>query len=185
MNNNDELKFKPVDPEVLKVVDKVVDDIKHLSYAKRHPELGKMINCQVCGMRHFSSKVCQQRFAIKHIEEDTETGERTTVYATATPHHAKHPTVNQVIGAAAFKGKRRKSHISRNKLRFIEKVRKLMAGIPVDLESPDFKSMLNQARHMAAREISHEDEVKAKRLRRQQDVSRRINAGLLVAGTLV
>lgn len=185
MAETPEQSFKPVDPKVLELVNKVVEKIKAGSFRERHPELGKLINCQVCGQRHWASKVCHQRFAVQFIEEDVETGERTNVYATAVPHHAKHPTVNQVIGAAIFKGKRRKPHVSAKKLRFIEKVRKLMTGVAVDLESEDFKSMLNQARHMAAREISREDEAKAIRLRLQQDLSRRINRGLATPGTQI
>lgn len=31
---------------------------EHLSFSGRHSELGKMINCAVCGLRHRSARVC-------------------------------------------------------------------------------------------------------------------------------
>lgn len=34
------------------------------SFSQRHPELGKMINCHVCGTRHRSAQVCEQKFVV-------------------------------------------------------------------------------------------------------------------------
>ena len=176
--------FKPVSSEVLKLIGKVIENVQHKSYAQRHPELGKMMNCQVCGRRHFSSQVCKQRFAVRHIEEDVETGERTVVYATAIPADKK-PTRNQVLGAKMFKGRRIKPHVSRTKLMMIEKVRKLLENVEINLDSKEFQDQLKLARKMAEREIRHQDHIKADRLRRQQDLSRRINRGLVIPGTQI
>jgi hypothetical protein len=96
-------------PGVAEQADKVLADLRSRSFSGRHPELGKMIKCQVCGRRHRAVEKCEQKFVELYIEEDIETGEKTTVFATALQ-PGKKPTLKQHIGAAAFKGKRLKPH---------------------------------------------------------------------------
>jgi hypothetical protein len=55
---------------------KFQDTFQERTYSQRNPDLGKMVNCAVCGMRHRSSQVCEQRFAkvrIGHSEEYRQT----------------------------------------------------------------------------------------------------------------
>lgn len=66
---------------------------EHKSFSDRHPELGRMITCAVCGNRHRSSRTC------------------TAVYARVAGLLKPDGSVDlvtkrQVHGAAAFKGKR-------------------------------------------------------------------------------
>lgn len=130
-----------------------LEELKRRSFSGRHPELGKMIKCQVCRLRHRDSQKCEQKFSKLWVEEDLETGEKTTVYAVAAqpkgteiPHQisAQQPTENQIIGAAAFKGKRLNSHPNKRKLQFIELVRAL---VPDEFTDED----LQRARKKAAR----------------------------------
>jgi hypothetical protein len=94
-----------------------------------------MIKCPVCRLRHRDSIKCSQKFAELWIEEDLETGELKTVYRVAAQDKgievpgqisAQQPTRNQIIGRAAFKGKRQKAHLSKRMLQFIQLVHSLV-----------------------------------------------------------
>lgn len=51
-------------PESKAASDQALAEIKNRSFSGRHPELGKMIKCQVCGLRHRKNeRVCKQKFA--------------------------------------------------------------------------------------------------------------------------
>jgi hypothetical protein len=106
--------------------------------------LGKMANCRVCGRRHRSSIKCEQKFVELYIEEDLETGEKTTVYATAPQ------TKNGLVGAAAFKGKRLKPHPNRRMLAFIELVRELL---PDEYSEEDLAKARKKARRVLSQKL--------------------------------
>lgn len=112
---------------VLKTADEALKEIRGRSFSGRHPELGKMVKCAVCGFRHRSSIVCKQKFVVKWIEEDVETGERTEFFATALPQPGEFPpraeTFKQKFGASIVKGRRIKPHPNRRNLIYIETVR--------------------------------------------------------------
>jgi hypothetical protein len=117
-----ELEFKSVPAEVIEAVTSALESVHARTFSGRHPELGKMIKCQVCGTRHrLNERTCVQKFAYLHTIEDTETGEKTDVTRELKPESR-----NGVIGAAAFRGKRIKSHLNRRKRRFIEIVRDII-----------------------------------------------------------
>lgn len=97
-----------------------LDLLKSRSFSERHPELGKMIKCQVCQTRHRSSQKCQQKFVYLYTEQDLETGKETDVFAEAGK------TRFGVVGRAAFKGRRLKPHPNKRMLQFIELVRNLL-----------------------------------------------------------
>ncbi len=48
--------------EVQDAIAKFFAEFKERSYSGRHPELGKMVNCAICGTRHRASQVCEQKF---------------------------------------------------------------------------------------------------------------------------
>lgn len=58
------VKFEPpiVAQEVADAVQQALVDIRGRSFSGRHPELGKMIKCPVCGLRHRAAQKCEQRF---------------------------------------------------------------------------------------------------------------------------
>lgn len=115
-----------------------LEEIRNRSFSGRHPELGKMINCLVCDLRHRDSIKCQQKFVELFIEEDLETGEKTTIYATSGK------TRFGVVGAKSFKGRRLKPHLSKRKLQFVELIRSML---PMEYTEEELK----QAKKKAAR----------------------------------
>ena len=84
-----------VNQVVTDAIAKLREDIADRSFSGRHPELGKMIKCQICGLRHRSSIVCKQRFALR------EDGEPVGLAA---------QTRKGVFGAAQFAKKRVHPH---------------------------------------------------------------------------
>ena len=67
------------------------------SFSERHPELGKMVNCYVCGTRHRSARVCVPTYAVIPDEMD-EQGQ--PVFRIASQYTRK-----GVYGAKNFKGR--------------------------------------------------------------------------------
>jgi hypothetical protein len=126
-------------------------ELRGKSFSGRHPELGKMVNCQVHGWRHrqfeFNPTGCEQVFthSVKdkdgrkyeqfreEVVTDTEGEEgpngevpkKITLvpdYRTAVPADSK-PTMKQIVGAARVAKKRFHPHYSKIKLQFIERTR--------------------------------------------------------------
>ncbi len=67
------------------------------SFSERHPELGKMVNCYVCGTRHRSARVCVPTYAVIPGETD-EQGQ--PVFRIASQYTRK-----GVMGAKSVKGR--------------------------------------------------------------------------------
>lgn len=53
-----------VNKAVQDAIAKLREDIADRSFSGRHPELGKMINCKICGLRHRSSIVCKENVIV-------------------------------------------------------------------------------------------------------------------------
>lgn len=181
--NGQEVEFKPVSPEVLAATSKVLADIRSKSYSARHPELGKMIKCQVCGQRHRNSQKCIQTFTTKWFEEDMETGVVETIFATAAPQGQK-PTKRQIMGSAAFKAKRIKRRLSPKDLQLVERTKQIFNQLGFGEDTPPaiFQKYLKVAREAAELQLRAERKKKAKKYRRQQEISRRINHGSATPG---
>lgn len=62
MDDQSEEILKPT-AEGIEAADEVLAAIKGRSFSGRHPELGRMIKCQVCRNRHRESIKCKQKFA--------------------------------------------------------------------------------------------------------------------------
>jgi hypothetical protein len=171
-----------IDPRVTAAAAKALAEIHERSFSGRHPELGKMIKCAVCNERHRDSIKCLPRYKELWIEEDLETGEFATVYATVPlPDQHPHRMYKTVLGAAKFKGKRRKARANQSALEIVELTRKVFPAF--DGVFDDFEKQKKAARTLAVFTLRLQREQKAKKLRRQQDTSRRINRGLLRAGS--
>ncbi len=152
------LELKPVSQEVADAVNAALEDISGRSFSARHPELGKMKKCQVCRFRHREAVKCQQRFVELYIEEDLETGEKKTIYATAMQepgtilphqHSDRQPTIKQIVGAN-FKGRRLKPHPNKRNLQFIEQVRIL---VPDEFDENDLKKAQAKARRILSKKL--------------------------------
>lgn len=177
--NNQEVEFKPVSSDVKAAVDEALANIASKSFSGRHPELGKMMKCQVCGLRHRDSKKCVQVFTTKWFEEDLETGIVEPILATAISQDQK-PTKRQVAGATAFKAKRLKSRLSPKNLQLVERTQQIFhqLGFKEDVAPVVFQAYLKVARNVAEFQLKVERLKAAKKYRKQQDRSRRINRGL-------
>jgi hypothetical protein len=53
-----------VNQAVTDAIAKLREDIAERSFSGRHPELGKMKKCQICGLRHRSSIVCKENVLV-------------------------------------------------------------------------------------------------------------------------
>ena len=181
--NDQKVEFKPIPPEVLAATSKALTDIMSKSYSGRHLELGKMVKCQVCGRRHRDSQKCIQTFATKWFEEDLETGVVETILATAVPQDRK-PTKRQVAGATAFKAKRIKRRLSPKDLQLVERTKQVFNQLGYNENAPSiiFQQCLKVARGVAELQLAAERRKKAKKYRKQQDRSRRINRGSATPG---
>ena len=195
-----------VSEELQKAIDAATSAIEGRSFSERHPELGKMVNCQVCHRRHRQTNVaytapikgkilplhnkCEQVFTYRvgdyeYFRKDA-TGELVPDYRTAINPDAN-PTQKQVIGRAAFAKKRFHPHPSKIKLLFIERVRKVFETLGFALEKTkeqtdkefqeQFQKDLQRARVVAARQLRKERRLSSRATRRMQDTSRRINRG--------
>ena len=175
---SEEVEFKPASFDVKAAVDKALATIAAKPFSQRHPELGKMIKCQVCGHRHRDSQKCIQVFATKWFEEDLETGVVEPILATAVPQDQK-PTKRQIAGATAFKAKRLKPRLSPKDLQIVERTRQVFNQLGFNEDAPPmiFQTYLKVARNVAEFQLKVEHKQKAKKYRRQQDRSRKVNRG--------
>ena len=136
-----------------------LEEIKKRSFAGRHPELGKMIKCQVCNRRHREVIKCEQKFVELWIEEDVKTSEKTVVYATAVQPKgtevrgqisAEQPTMKQIVGALAFKTKRLNPHPNKRNLQYVELVRALT---PDEFDEADLEKAKKRAKRILAKKL--------------------------------
>jgi hypothetical protein len=168
-----------------KAINAVLFEIADRPFSGRHPELGKMVNCQFCDSRHRKNeRQCEQVFTYtigdyEYFREDDK-GELVPDYRTATRPDEK-PTRGQVMGRASFARKRLKPHPSKMKLLFIQKTREVFSQLEFSLDdkAANFQENLQRCRVLAARDIRREREFKDRAVRRRADRSRRINLGLL------
>jgi hypothetical protein len=106
------LELPPVPQEAIDLCNKVIAEAMERSYGGRHPEIGKMIKCQACGLRHRSHIECKQKFVYLYSEEEIGPDglpKVTDFFRTAVSPDKK-PTRKQVFGAQAVKGKRFRPH---------------------------------------------------------------------------
>lgn len=122
-------------------------EIRRRSFSGRHPDLGKMFKCQVCGRRHRSSVQHAQVFAHRWTVTDGQkvyTDEE--LIAGRTPETetvvvAK--KIRVIIGAAAFKGKRKHPPLNKRSNEFVQLVRSL---VPDEYTQEDLKKARTRAR---------------------------------------
>jgi len=174
-------------PELQAAIDAALAAVLNRPYAARNPQLGKMINCQVCRSRHRKNeKQCEQVFThrVDHdnyeLLRENDNGELVPDYRTCTK-EGERPTMKQLMGASAFNKKRFHPHPSKIKLLLIEYTREAFTalGFPLDNKAADFEKNLQRARVVAARRIRKERRLRTRATNRQRDKAKRINKGLL------
>lgn len=159
--NNQNIEFEPPTPteEAVAASVEALLAISSRSFSARHPELGKMIKCGICSRRHRDSIKCEQKFVELWIEEDLETGEKTTIYATAVQPKgvevkgqisAEQPTMKQIVGATAFKTKRLNPHPNKRNLQYVELVLKLT---PDEFDETDLEIAKKRAKRRLAKKL--------------------------------
>ncbi len=176
-----------VSDELQKAIDAAQINIKNRSFFERNPQLGRMVNCQVCRTRHrLNERKCVQVFTYRvgdyELLKENDKGELVPAYRTCVEEGVR-PTMKQVMGAATFKKKRFHPHPSKMKLLFIERTREIFGQLGFSLDEPKsetFQKNLQRARVLAAREIRREREISDREYRRRADQARRINRGLKV-----
>jgi hypothetical protein len=182
-----ELEFKStLTPEQVEAAEK---EVRGRPYSGRHPELGKMIKCQVHGRRHrqFEFGVpCEQKFThtvngyqvfreevVPATETEPETVKLVPDLRTAAPPDEK-PTVKQIIGAAQFAKKRYNPHYSTLAQRLVQRTRQIFEakGFSLDAETKEegeeFKKNLRHAKEIAASEIGKELSISLREFKRRK-----------------
>ena len=159
--NNQNIELEQPKPTAGGLVASVLalEELRRRSFSARHPELGKMVKCQVCNRRHRDSIKCEQKFVELWVEEDLETGEKTVIYATAVQPKgvevrgqisAEQPTLKQVVGATAFKTKRLNPHPNKLNLQYVELVRALT---PDEFDEVDLEKAKKRAKRILAKKL--------------------------------
>lgn len=182
-----------VSPEALVAADKARKELRSRSFSGRNPQLGKMMNCSVCELRHRVTPnaegkfvtSCVQKFKLLHYEQEfndetNEWGPEQKILAQAAQN-----TKRGILGAAQFKGKRIKVHPSKIKLLLVERTREVFAdrGFSLDGDPETVNSNLKKARAIAARYIRRDRKRAKQPIKHIQQHSRRINRGLATPGS--
>lgn len=191
------VEFKP-SPEAAAAADAALGEMKDRSFSARNAQLGKMINCYVCGERHrstaqvtyrehrdengkktvtleFLKGPCEANFVHLWVDEDLETGEL-SIQKAIVPLPGQKGTVKAIVGAAFVAKKRKKRHPNQTGLQIVQITRELMKFVNKENFTNEQSQML-EARRMAVNTLRNRREKEAKRIRKQQKNSRRINRG--------
>lgn len=167
--------------ELVQILAQTKARIEARSYSGRHPDLGRMFKCAVCNRRHRGNP-CEQQFATVTYE-DVETGELESYLLQVTP--------TRGVGQSAFKGRRLVPRINRSGRLLVQKTRELYPEFAQRRKASGIfkysteRETMYAARKEAAKQIHASLHNSRKRARKQQQLSRRINAGLVRAGEVL
>lgn len=151
-----------------KNIDAARQAIRARSFTGRNPQLGPMINCQVCLLRHREIIKCQPKYAVGRWDPDA----KLLVAA---------DTVRGILGAQRFAKKRFKPHPNKRNLQLVQLTQQLYPEHAQNLTVP--KEIMESARRQAREILKKKEEAASKIKRQQQQVARRINFGLLPPGS--
>lgn len=189
-----EMEFK-ASPEALAAAEEALGDIKDRSFSGRNAGLGKMINCLVCSRRHRRTDAvyrehvdksgvktvtleplitkCEQKFKQLWVDENLETGELSIQYATV-PLPGQKAGPRAIIGAQYFAKKRKMPPLNAIQNQVVELTRVLFDTVNKE-RFPEEAGRVLEAKRQAIATIRNRREVVAKRIRKEQDRSRKIN----------
>jgi hypothetical protein len=156
-----------VKQEIVDAIEKFRDDFKHRSFSQRHPELGKMLKCQICLRRHRSSQTCHQVFTTGTHDPAPE-GEKKLLMAAETR--------KGVLGAARFAKQRIHPHHSHRLLELVQLTQTLFPKY-FDVQIKDPKKAMQAARGEARHILVRKYRARRRILQHQRQLSRRINRG--------
>lgn len=136
-----------VKPEIKDAIARIREKEKEKSFSGRHPELGKMINCQFCDRRHRSSILCFQVFA----------KDKNDIELIARGHGHGHGRLTR--------------HWNKRSLELVDLTRQLIPFYPNG--EADFQKARSRALNMLRKKWH----ARSTRIQTQQKLSRRINRG--------
>lgn len=110
--------------------------IHNRSFSGRHQDLGKMVNCKVCDLRHRESEVHKP----KYIAVAGETP--------ATESLIEKNRIRLTVGAAQFKGKRKRPPLNKRTNEFVQLVRSLL---PNEYEHEELEKARSEAKRILAK----------------------------------
>jgi hypothetical protein len=129
------------------------------SFSGRHPELGRMMKCQICGLRHRAVTECVERVVVPTAK-----------------------TRKGVLGAARFAKHRTSPHHSARLIRLVQLTQDLFPKyFPEQISDP--QKAMEAARGEAKVQIKRIYATTRAKLQQQQHRSRQINLGLVPGGT--
>ncbi len=149
-------------PELVAAIDRFQKKFAERSFSQRHTDLGKMINCPKCGLRH--------RPADPLANASTAHGPQSL---------ATHQNPSR---AAVTKGKRLLPHHSARLLQLVERTRKIFHEDIEPYFHEEGQRLVQRARRRALIQLTREFLAGVHARSHRQDVSRRINRGLLIGG---
>lgn len=135
--------------------------IRARPYSGRNPQLGKMVNCQICGTRHRQVRLFEAREAIKSdgtvvsIEQTSSVCKM--VYAVGRYDPDKKPLIASqiklkgVFGAAMVAKKRIKPHLSKKKLQLVQLTQQIYPQNEPYITNP--QECMEESRKQAARQL--------------------------------
>jgi hypothetical protein len=167
MENTNNFLASNTPEQVAKAVSEFAESFASRSFSQRHPELGRMLNCAVCSLRHRSSQICHQRHVVQLVPPDGLTG----------------LTRFQVMGRAAFAKKRINPHYSKKRQQLLQRTIELYPlheGMYASTEKYSAELVAMHAARREARESLEKMRAEKRSIRQSaKHRSRRINRGLI------
>lgn len=167
---DNQMSDQTVNPELVAAVEKFKEQFAERSFSQRHEELGKMIDCRLCGIRHREGDPLF-KFSAAHGEQKRATQE--------TPSWHNKDRVN-------FSKPRFNPHHGAKQIAFAQLSAKIYEEDIAPYFSPDSEhpdSLIRRAQRQAAKFLRNlwiKPRIAYKHI---QEHSRRINAGLEIPGS--
>lgn len=138
--------------EIQNAIDRFRAQFREKSFSERHPELGKMVKCQICNKRHRSVIACIQVFAKDKNEEE-------------------------LIAKGHGHGKGRiHRHWNKRSLELVDLTRRLILFYPIKFDESGVRD-IKKPRSRALNLLRAKWHEQSSRVQSKQKLSRKINRG--------
>ena len=128
--------------------------IRSRSFSGRNPQLGKMINCPICRLRHRKTNIvggkvvkCEARYAPHRFVDGDKIVEGASMMASQ-------ETAKGVLGARFFAKKRFHPHPSKKKLQLVQRTQQIFTQFKIYITDPI--ECMKESRKEAARQLKYE-----------------------------
>lgn len=162
--------------ELNEAVEKFKKAFAERSFSERHEDLGKMINCHLCGRRHYEGDPLA-KLSVGHGEQKKLVIEQPSIHNIHKPHRKMHQF------AHVERAVPRHNPTIRDFVKLTEKIfhEDIEPYFRPDPEHPD--NLIRRAQRQAAKILRKKYVAARLVLKHMQDHSRRINAGLEAPGS--